>query len=97
MARIRILQGVAGDDFSWTPGDEVELADEEAVKWADGYRAEYVTPPAEKPAPKPRAAQPKEAEPREEAAEDAAPAAAEKAAVRSRGGGRGSRTATRGK
>lgn len=97
MARIRILQGVAGDDFSWTPGDVVELNDEEAAKWADGYRAEYVTPPAEKPAPKPSAAQAEKPEPKEEAAEDVAPAAAEKAAVRSRGGGRGSRTTTRGK
>lgn len=92
MARIRILQGVAGDDFSWTPGDVVELDDGEAAKWADGYRAEYVTPPAKKPEPKPAVV-----EPEEEAAEDAAPAAAEKAAVRSRGGGRGSRTTTRGK
>lgn len=95
MASIRVLQGVAGDDFSWIPGDVVDLSDEEAAKWADGYRAEYVTPPAKKPEPK--AAQAEKPEPREEAAEDAAPAAAEKAAVRSRGGGRGSRTTTRGK
>lgn len=93
MARIRILEAVAGSDFSWSPGDEVDLGGEEAAKWADGYRAEYVTPPAEEPAPEPAPAE--EPEP-EEAAADAAPAAAEKAAVRSRGGGRGRRTTTRG-
>lgn len=95
MARIRILQGVAGDAFSWTPGDEVELGDEDAAKWADGYRAEYVAPPpAKEPEPEPKPAE-VAAEPEEEAAEDEAPAGAEKAAVRSRGGGRGRRTTTR--
>jgi hypothetical protein len=44
-ALIRILQGVAGEDFSWSPGEVVELPADEAAKWADGYRAEYVTPP----------------------------------------------------
>lgn len=43
MAKIRILQAVAGLDFSWTPGEEVELPDDEAAKWADGERAELVT------------------------------------------------------
>lgn len=38
--RIRILQGISGDGFSWAPGDLVDLDDEEAGKWADGYRAE---------------------------------------------------------
>lgn len=42
MARIRILQAVAGLDFSWAPGDEIELGDEEAAAWADGERAELV-------------------------------------------------------
>ncbi|MCP3820069.1 hypothetical protein NLX86_18810 [Streptomyces sp. A3M-1-3] len=93
MARIRILEAVAGSDFSWAPGDVVDLGDEEAAKWADGYRAEYVTPPAEESAPEPEAPA---HEPVEEAAEDEGPKAAEKAAVRSRGGGRGRRTTTRG-
>lgn len=42
MARIRILQAVAGLDFSWAPGDEVDLDDESAAMWADGVRAEAV-------------------------------------------------------
>lgn len=42
MARIRILQGVASPDWSWTPGDVIDLPDEEAARWVDGYRAEYV-------------------------------------------------------
>ncbi len=41
MARIRILQSVAGGDFSWAPGELVELPDDEAAKWADGERAVY--------------------------------------------------------
>ncbi len=39
MARIRVLEAVAGADFSWAPGDVVELSDEEAATWADGHRA----------------------------------------------------------
>lgn len=88
MARIRILQGVAGDNFSWAPGDEVELDGDEAAKWADGYRAEYVNAP-----PKPKA-EPAVSE-TEEASADEAPETAEKAVPRSRGGGRGRRTETR--
>lgn len=42
MARIRILQAVAGVDFSWAPGDEVDVDDEQAAAWADGERAELV-------------------------------------------------------
>lgn len=42
MARIRVLQSVAGLDFSWAPGDVVELDDESAAMWADGVRAEAV-------------------------------------------------------
>ena len=44
MARIRLLVPVAGIDFSWVPGDEIDLPDEEAAKWADGSRAEFVRP-----------------------------------------------------
>lgn len=39
MARIRVLEAIAGADFSWAPGDVVELSDEEAASWADGHRA----------------------------------------------------------
>lgn len=42
MPRIRMLQAVAGPDFSWDAGMEVDLPGEEASKWADGVRAELV-------------------------------------------------------
>ncbi|MFJ8140650.1 hypothetical protein [Streptomyces sp. NPDC096013] len=42
MATIRVLQGISGTDFSWHPGQLVDLDDEEAAKWADGHRAELV-------------------------------------------------------
>lgn len=32
-------------DFSWAPGQIVELDSAEAAKWADGDRAEYADPP----------------------------------------------------
>ncbi|WP_228915914.1 hypothetical protein [Streptomyces sp. DH20] len=49
MATIRVLQAIGGLDFSWAPGDLVDLPDDEAAKWADGHRAELVDqdpPPA---------------------------------------------------
>lgn len=42
MPRIRILQPVAGLDFSWAPGDEVDVDEAAAAAWADGERAELV-------------------------------------------------------
>ncbi|MFE2941036.1 hypothetical protein ACFXKG_18525 [Streptomyces sp. NPDC059255] len=39
MARIRVLESIAGADFSWVPGDVVELPEEQAAAWADGHRA----------------------------------------------------------
>ncbi|MEU0522762.1 hypothetical protein [Streptomyces niveus] len=45
MARIRILTAISGLGFSWRPGEQVELDDTEAAKWADGVRAEYTEPP----------------------------------------------------
>ncbi|MYV56509.1 hypothetical protein [Streptomyces sp. SID3212] len=39
MARIRILEAAAGDNFSWAPGDVVDLPEEQAASWADGHRA----------------------------------------------------------
>lgn len=39
MRRIRILQAVGGSDFSWSPGDLVDLPDAAAADWADGHRA----------------------------------------------------------
>ncbi|MFI8531064.1 hypothetical protein ACIGMX_12525 [Streptomyces aquilus] len=42
MATIRVLQAVSGLDFSWAPGELVDLDDEQAATWADGVRAELV-------------------------------------------------------
>lgn len=42
MAKIRMLQAVSGLDFSWAPGELVDLDDEQAAAWADGVRAELV-------------------------------------------------------
>ncbi|WP_155054585.1 hypothetical protein [Streptomyces blattellae] len=39
MARIKVLEAIAGDNFSWSPGDVVALPDAEAAAWADGHRA----------------------------------------------------------
>ncbi|WP_432170921.1 hypothetical protein [Streptomyces sp. 1222.5] len=50
MARIRVLCSVAGAGFEWHAGQEVDLPGTEAVKWADGVRAEMVrTAPVETP------------------------------------------------
>ncbi|MEV6803142.1 hypothetical protein [Streptomyces sp. NPDC051132] len=50
MARIRVLRSVAGADFEWHAGQEVDLPGDEAAKWADGVRAELVrTLPVETP------------------------------------------------
>ncbi|MFE0875355.1 hypothetical protein ACFW4X_10805 [Streptomyces smyrnaeus] len=43
MPRIRILQSIAGTDFSWAPGEVVEVSKEGAAAWADGERAELVS------------------------------------------------------
>lgn len=49
MALVRFLVDVGG---AWAAGSEVELPEEQAAKWADGYRAEYVEPALEaNPAP----------------------------------------------
>lgn len=49
MAKIRVLQSIAGDDFSWQPGQIVDLPADLAELWVDGVRAESVpsgsTPP----------------------------------------------------
>ncbi|MEU3346414.1 hypothetical protein ABZ723_15790 [Streptomyces sp. NPDC006700] len=39
MPRIRVLEAIAGADFSWAPGDVVEVSEEAAASWADGHRA----------------------------------------------------------
>lgn len=39
MTRIRVLEAIAGADFSWTAGDVVEVSPEAAASWADGHRA----------------------------------------------------------
>ncbi|MET7475066.1 hypothetical protein ABZT17_11995 [Streptomyces sp. NPDC005648] len=40
MPRIRVLEAIAGADFSWAPGDVIEVSNDEAAAWADGHRAE---------------------------------------------------------
>ncbi|MFJ4434601.1 hypothetical protein [Streptomyces sp. NPDC088923] len=48
MPRIRILQPIGGVDFSWRPGQIVDVPEKQATTWADGVRAELVAdePPA---------------------------------------------------
>lgn len=53
--RVRILTSIAGTDFSWAPGEVVDMPDAEAEKWCDGERAERVAD-APKKAPARRAA-----------------------------------------
>lgn len=42
MARVRFIQAVAGPDFSYSPGEVVDLPGEQAEAWADGVRAVMV-------------------------------------------------------
>ncbi|TXS36929.1 hypothetical protein [Streptomyces sp. OR43] len=42
MPSIRILEAISGADFSWQPGDLVDLPEKQAAVWADGHRAERV-------------------------------------------------------
>ncbi|WP_320784194.1 hypothetical protein [Streptomyces sp. CRN 30] len=42
MPRIRVLEAIAGADFAWSPGDVVDVDDDAAAVWADGYRAVLV-------------------------------------------------------
>lgn len=39
MTRIKVLEAIAGSDFAWSPGDLIDLPDQEAATWADGHRA----------------------------------------------------------
>jgi hypothetical protein len=50
MTAIRMLVGVSGSDFSWRPGQVLDLPEAEAAAWADGERAVYLDPPADTPA-----------------------------------------------
>jgi len=42
MPRVRMLQAVAGLDFSWAPGEVVTMTPDQADAWADGVRGELV-------------------------------------------------------
>lgn len=42
MPRVRILQAVAGERFSWRAGEIVDMSAADAKVWADGYRGELV-------------------------------------------------------
>lgn len=44
MRQVLILTSVGGGDFSWTPGQVVELDDDQAAAWADGVRGRYLEP-----------------------------------------------------
>lgn len=50
---VEILVGVAGDDFSWAPGDLVDMTDDQVEAWADGERARIYdrTPTPTAPSP----------------------------------------------
>lgn len=53
MPNVRILKTVAGLDFLWSPGAELDLTAAEADLWCDGEHAErIIEEPAEKPAKK---------------------------------------------
>lgn len=51
MPKIRILVPVAGTDFSWSPGDVVDVDEKTARAWCDGERAERVTKKERRPRP----------------------------------------------
>ncbi|MEU1275333.1 hypothetical protein [Streptomyces sp. NPDC005799] len=55
MPRIRVLEAIAGADFSWAPGDVIEVSDVEAAAWADGHRAELANEHDQLPADGPLA------------------------------------------
>lgn len=44
MRQVLMLTAVAGTGFSWTPGQVVELDDDQAAAWADGERGRYLEP-----------------------------------------------------
>ena len=44
--RVRFLVQVSGPYFEFVPGEEYDLPDELALKYADGVRAELVEPPS---------------------------------------------------
>jgi hypothetical protein len=52
MPRVELLVGVSGLDFSWKPGEVVDMSDEQAAAWADGVRGRLVDagPPPPPPA-----------------------------------------------
>ncbi|MFG2056685.1 hypothetical protein ACGFI9_21945 [Micromonospora sp. NPDC048930] len=42
MVAVRILTSISGLEFSWHPGEEIDLPEAEAAKWCDNVRACYV-------------------------------------------------------
>jgi hypothetical protein len=53
--RVELLVGVSGLDFTWKPGEIVDMSGEQAAAWADGVRGRLVepvppAPPATEPA-----------------------------------------------
>ncbi|NJP33689.1 hypothetical protein [Micromonospora thermarum] len=45
MVAVRILTSISGLEFSWHPGEEIDLPEDEAAKWCDNVRACYVDRP----------------------------------------------------
>lgn len=69
MPKVRILVPVGAVDFAWIPGDEIDMSEEDAAKWADGYRGELVDA---KKAVRPAPSTPEDAAPALETPESAA-------------------------
>ena len=44
--KVRFLTSIGGVDFAYTPNTVYDLPKDEAEKWCDGVRAEYVDAPA---------------------------------------------------
>lgn len=44
MANVRVLQPIAGLDFSWAPGEVVEISEKLAALWAIGGLVEHAEP-----------------------------------------------------
>lgn len=57
MPHIRVLQSVAGLDFSWSPGEIVDVDKATAAAWADGERAELVEDKPQRTTTRTRSAQ----------------------------------------
>ena len=53
MAKVKLLTAMAGVNFSHNAGDEIELTDDQALRYVAAGIAEIVTPAIEKAVKKP--------------------------------------------